>query len=212
MAAYPGAEQPTYSVTVTEKNDGKRYRCQVYSSASLYLYSKEVTLKVGRSATTTSLTSDSFNQTVKSAYLKETQEPVTEIVDNREVPVYEQKQVTEKINETTYDVYLVNETEVYFAKTENGKYYTKSGTSLTEVGPAKTNFIMYNDMKILMDNLIKSAFDNGEQVTYTETNEDGETDATGLKTYTATEKFIYSYTDNGTTKTLTLFFAKTTRG
>ena len=205
-----GAEQPTYSVTVTEKNDGKRYRCQVYSSASLYLYSKEVTLKVGRSATTTSLTSDSFNQTVKSAYLKETQEPVTEIVDNREVPVYEQKQVTEKINETTYDVYLVNETEVYFAKTENGKYYTKSGTSLTEVGPAKTNFIMYNDMKILMDNLIKSAFDNGEQVTYTETNEDGETDATGLKTYTATEKFIYSYTDNGTTKTLTLFFAKTT--
>lgn len=205
-----GAKQPTYTVTVTEKNDGKRYRCQVYSSASLYLYSKEVTLKVGRSATTTSLTSASFNQTVKSAYLKETQEPVTEIVDNREVPVYEQKQVTEKINETTYDVYLVNETEVYFAKTENGKYYTKSGTSLTEVGPAKTNFIMYNDMKILMDNLITSAFDNGEQVTYTETNEDGETDATGLKTYTATEKFIYSYTDNGTTKALTLFFAKTT--
>lgn len=202
-----GAKQPTYTVTVTEKNDGKRYRCQVYSSASLYLYSKEVTLKVGRSATTTSLTSASFNQTVKSAYLKETQEPVTEIVDNREVPVYEQKQVTEKINETTYDVYLVNETEVYFAKTENGKYYTKSGTSLTEVGPAKTNFIMYNDMKILMDNLITSAFDNGEQVTYTETNEDGETDATGLKTYTATEKFIYSYTDNGTIKTLTLFFA-----
>ena len=205
-----GAKQPTYTVTVTEKNDGKRYRCQVYSSASLYLYSKEVTLKVGRSATTTSLTSASFNQTVKSAYLKETQEPVTEIVDNREVPVYEQKQVTEKINETTYDVYLVNETEVYFAKTENGKYYTKSGTSLTEVGPAKTNFIMYNDMKILMDNLITSAFDNGEQVTYTETNEDGETDATGLKTYTATKKFIYSYTDNGTTKALTLFFAKTT--
>lgn len=202
-----GAEQPTYSVTVTEKNDGKRYRCQVYSSASLYLYSKEVTLKVGRSATTTSLTSDSFNQTVKSAYLKETQEPVTEIVDNREVPVYEQKQVTEKINETTYDVYLVNETEVYFAKTENGKYYTKSGTSLTEVGPTKTNFIMYNDMKILMTSLAKSAFADGEQVTYTETNEDGETDATGLKTYTATEKYIYSYTDNGTNKTLTLFFA-----
>lgn len=202
-----GAEQPTYSVTVTEKNDGKRYRCQVYSSASLYLYSKEVTLKVGRSATTTSLTSDSFNQTVKSAYLKETQEPVTEIVDNREVPVYEQKQVTEKINETTYDVYLVNETEVYLAKTENGKYYTKSGTSLTEVGPTKTNFIMYNDMKILMTSLAKSAFADGEQVTYTETNEDGETDATGLKTYTATEKYIYSYTDNGTNKTLTLFFA-----
>ena len=202
-----GAEQPTYSVTVTEKNDGKRYRCQVYSSASLYLYSKEVTLKVGRSATTTSLTSASFNQTVKSAYLKETQEPVTEIVDNREVPVYEQKQVTEKINETTYDVYLVNETEVYLAKTENGKYYTKSGTSLTEVGPTKTNFIMYNDMKILMNSLAKSAFADGEQVTYTETNEDGETDATGLKTYTAKEKFIYSYTDNGTNKTLTLFFA-----
>ena len=202
-----GAEQPTYSVTVTEKNDGKRYRCQVYSSASLYLYSKEVTLKVGRSATTTSLTSASFNQTVKSAYLKETQEPVTEIVDNREVPVYEQKQVTEKINETTYDVYLVNETEVYLAKTENGKYYTKSGTSLTEVGPTKTNFIMYNDMKILMNSLAKSAFADGEQVTYTETNEDGETDATGLKTYTAKEKFIYSYTDNGTIKTLTLFFA-----
>ena len=205
-----GAKQPTYTVTVTEKNDGKRYRCQVYSSASLYLYSKEVTLKVGRTTTTTTLDPSSFNKTVKSAYLKETQEAVTEIVDDKEVPVYEQKQVTEKINETTYDVYLVNETEVYLAKTENGKYYTKSGTSLTEVGPAKTNFIMYNDMKILMDNLITSAFDNGEQVTYTETNEDGETDATGLKTYTATEKFIYSYTDNGTTKTLTLFFAKTT--
>ena len=205
-----GAEQPTYSVTVTEKNDGKRYRCQVYSSASLYLYSKEVTLKVGRSATTTTLDPSSFNKTVKSAYLKETQEPVTEIVDNREVPVYEQKQVTEKINETTYDVYLVNETEVYLAKTENGKYYTKSGTSLTEVGPTKTNFIMYNDMKILMNSLIKSILADGEQVTYTETNEDGETDATGLKTYTATEKYIYSYTDNGTIKTLTLFFATTT--
>lgn len=202
-----GAEQPTYSVTVTEKNDGKRYRCQVYSSASLYLYSKEVTLKVGRTTTTTTLDPSSFNKTVKSAYLKETQEPVTEIVDDKEVPVYEQKQTTEPINGADYDVYLVNGTEVYLAKTENGKYYTKSGTSLTEVGPAKTNFIMYNDMKILMDSLIKSALAAGEQVTYTETNEDGETDATGLKTYTATEKYIYSYTDNGTIKTLTLFFA-----
>ena len=146
-----GAKQPTYTVTVTEKNDGKRYRCQVYSSASLYLYIKEVTLKVGRSATTTSLTSDSFNQTVKSAYLKETKEKI--IVDGKEV--YEQKQVTETINQTEYDVYLVSEDQyVYLGK--DGKYYTKSSNNLTEVGPHTTEFIIYNDMKILKSSLTES--------------------------------------------------------
>lgn len=200
-----GAKQPTYTVTVTEKNDGKRYRCQVYSSASLYLYSKEVTLKVGRSATTTSLTSDSFNQTVKSAYLKETKEKI--IVDGKEV--YEQKQVTETINQTEYDVYLVSEDQyVYLGK--DGKYYTKSSNNLTEVGPHTTEFIIYNDMKILKSSLTESQIGTNEQVTYTETKEDGETDTTDLKTYTAINKYTYSYSDNGTDKILTLFYATTT--
>lgn len=200
-----GAEQPTYSVTVTEKNDGKRYRCQVYSSASLYLYSKEVTLKVGRSATTTSLTSDSFNQTVKSAYLKETKEKI--IVDGKEV--YEQKQVTETINQTEYDVYLVSEGQYVYLGTD-GKYYTKSSNNLTEVGPHTTEFIIYNDMKILKSSLTESQIGTNEQVTYTETKEDGETDTTDLKTYTAINKYTYSYSDNGTDKILTLFYATTT--
>ena len=200
-----GAKQPTYSVTVTEKNDGKRYRCQVYSSASLYLYSKEVTLKVGRSATTTSLTSDSFNQTVKSAYLKETKEKI--IVDGKEV--YEQKQVTETINQTEYDVYLVSEGQYVYLGTD-GKYYTKSSNNLTEVGPHTTEFIIYNDMKILKSSLTESQIGTNEQVTYTETKEDGETDTTDLKTYTAINKYTYSYSDNGTNKILTLFYATTT--
>lgn len=200
-----GAKQPTYTVTVTEKNDGKRYRCQVYSSASLYLYSKEVTLKVGRSATTTSLTSDSFNQTVKSAYLKETKEKI--IVDGKEV--YEQKQVTETINQTEYDVYLVSEGQYVYLGTD-GKYYTKSSNNLTEVGPHTTEFIIYNDMKILKSSLTESQIGTNEQVTYTETKEDGETDTTDLKTYTAINKYTYSYSDNGTDKILTLFYATTT--
>ena len=60
-------ENSTYYATVNEQNNGDRYRCRVYRSASLYLYSTEVTLKIDRAASLTAWASTP-NDTVKSTY------------------------------------------------------------------------------------------------------------------------------------------------
>lgn len=143
-----GAKQPTYTVTVTEKNDGKRYRCQVYSSASLYLYSKEVTLKVGRSTTTTTL--DKPAETVYSAYTKTSTVPAKDAEGKTQ---FVQVQATDatytdrykyqyKTEGTPITVYVKTETTTATdgTKTTTTTYYNDSGTPVT---PTKKYTLSY---------------------------------------------------------------------
>ena len=131
-----GAESQTLTVTVTDQNDGKRYRCQVYSSAILYLYSKEVTLKVGRSTTETTLEKPA--ETVYSAYTKISKVQAKDAEDNLQY-VQKQKQDGDyyqyhyKTGGTTIDVY---------SKTESNetKYYD---TNKNELTPTKKYILSY---------------------------------------------------------------------
>ena len=143
-----GAKQPTYTVTVTEKNDGKRYRCQVYSSASLYLYSKEVTLKVGRSTTMTTLNKPA--ETVYSAYTKTSTVPAKDAEGKQQ---FVQVQATDatytdrykyqyKTEGTPITVYVKTETTTATdgTKTTTTTYYNDSGTPVT---PTKKYTLSY---------------------------------------------------------------------
>ncbi len=137
-----GAEQPTYSVTVTEKNDGKRYRCQVYSSASLYLYSKEVTLKVGRNVSQTTLSQP--KDTVYSAYTETKTVPATDAEGNQQF-------VQEQVVENGYAKYKYGTDAYVYTKTDNGviHYYTNTtGASGTEVTPTKAYILSYENMQL----------------------------------------------------------------
>ena len=143
-----GATSQTYTVKVTDQNDGKRYRCQVYSSASLYLYSKEVTLKVGRSTTTTTL--DKPAETVYSAYTKTSTVPAKDAEGKTQ---FVQVQATDatytdrykyqyKTEGTPITVYVKTETTTATdgTKTTTTTYYNDSGTPVT---PTKKYTLSY---------------------------------------------------------------------
>ena len=193
-----GADQPTYSVTVTEQNDGKRYRCQVYSTAILYLYSKEVTLKVGRSATTTSLTSASFNQTVKSAYLEKVTE---EVKDENGNTIYEQKNKT--TGEYTIYSYQIGSTknEIY-AKSDgtNGNLYYTSTSDTTTIPKVTKKTLTFGEESYDITELLVNPTNSTE--TFAVGKEDGSEEAD--ITYTATQQYTIEV---GTTtkKTITLY-------
>lgn len=143
-----GADSQTLTVTVTDQNDGKRYRCQVYSSAILYLYSKEVTLKVGRSTTTTTL--DKPAETVYSAYTKTSTVPAKDAEGKTQ---FVQVQATDatytdrykyqyKTEGTPITVYVKTETTTATdgTKTTTTTYYNDSGTPVT---PTKKYTLSY---------------------------------------------------------------------
>ena len=143
-----GATSQTYTVKVTDQNDGKRYRCQVYSSASLYLYSKEVTLKVGRSTTMTTLNKPA--ETVYSAYTKTSTVPAKDAEGKQQ---FVQVQATDatytdrykyqyKTEGTPITVYVKTETTTATdgTKTTTTTYYNDSGTPVT---PTKKYTLSY---------------------------------------------------------------------
>ena len=143
-----GATSQTYTVKVTDQNDGKRYRCQVYSSASLYLYSKEVTLKVGRSTTMTTLNKPA--ETVYSAYTKTSTVPAKDAEGKTQ---FVQVQATDatytdrykyqyKTEGTPITVYVKTETTTATdgTKTTTTTYYNDSGTPVT---PTKKYTLSY---------------------------------------------------------------------
>lgn len=159
-----GAEQPTYSVTVTEKNDGKRYRCQVYSSASLYLYSKEVTLKVGRNVSQTTLSQP--KETVYSAYTETKTVPATDADNN---PQFVQEQVVE--NE--YAKYKYGTDTYVYTKTENGVIHYYTDTTGTEVTPTKAYILSYENMQLEIPEPEKDTGYTVNSMDYSKINEAG---------------------------------------
>lgn len=159
-----GAEQPTYSVTVTEKNDGKRYRCQVYSSASLYLYSKEVTLKVGRNISQTTLSQP--KETVYSAYTETKTVPATDADNN---PQFVQEQVVE--NE--YAKYKYGTDTYVYTKTENGVIHYYTDTTGTEVIPTKAYILSYENMQLEIPEPEKDTGYTVNSMDYSKINEAG---------------------------------------
>lgn len=143
-----GATSQTYTVKVTDQNDGKRYRCQVYSSASLYLYSKEVTLKVGRSTTETTLQVPT--DTVYSAYTKTSKVPATDAQGKPQLVQVQETDATDKerykyqykTEGTPITVYIKTETTTATdgTKTTTTTYYNDSGTPVT---PTKKYTLSY---------------------------------------------------------------------
>lgn len=211
-----GADSQTLTVTVTDQNDGKRYRCQVYSSAILYLYSKEVTLKVGRSTTETSLTATPTG-VIKSAYMEEQEEYVTENGQQ----VYEQKAKTE--GEYTLYSYSYQDTDdqtqkvtVYAKKTGTATDYYASKTDTQPLLKATKKILTYGDSSQDI-----TTIGAGESVTdkaYTVTQEEGGGSEAAV-TYTATTKYkldtdgkkiLYYCPANTTDKTEAFWFVEVT--
>lgn len=136
----------TYTATVTDENDGDRYRCRVYHTSNLYLYSTEVTLNVGLAKSATTLTptypSGVSAQAVKSTYF--ITEKVTVAGEYEDVPVIE-------IGRTKYSYQSGNETKyVYVATTidadkkENYHYYGTSDSTI-EITQVEQQVLTFGD-------------------------------------------------------------------
>lgn len=136
----------TYTATVTDENDGDRYRCRVYHTSNLYLYSTEVTLNVGLAKSETALTptypSGVSAQAVKSTYF--ITEKVTVAGEYEDVPVIEK-------GRTKYSYQSGNETKyVYVATTidtdekENYHYYGTSD-STNEITQVEQQVLTFGD-------------------------------------------------------------------
>ena len=124
----------TVSGAVTAMS-GTKYRCRVYSSANLYLYSREVTLTIGKAKSETTLSASKGDtplysgDVVTPSYIKtETKDLTDESGDT----IYNQVQATEVIGGMTYNKYSYTksvaedgtETKGYVYE-KDGKYYTK---------------------------------------------------------------------------------------
>ena len=136
----------TYTATVTDENDGDRYRCRVYHTSNLYLYSTEVTLNVGLAKSATTLTptypSGVSAQAVKSTYF--ITEKVTVAGEYEDVPVIENdrtKYSYQSGNETKY-VYVA--TTIDADKKENYHYYGASD-STTEITQVEQQVLTFGD-------------------------------------------------------------------
>ena len=136
----------TYTATVTDENDGDRYRCRVYHTSNLYLYSTEVTLNVGLAKSATTLTptypSGVSAQAVKSTYF--ITEKVTVAGEYEDVPVIENgrtKYSYQSGNETKY-VYVA--TTIDADKKENYHYYGTSD-STTEITQVEQQVLTFGD-------------------------------------------------------------------
>ena len=136
----------TYTATVTDENDGDRYRCRVYHTSNLYLYSTEVTLNVGLAESATTLTptypSGVSAQAVKSTYF--ITEKVTVAGEYEDVPVIENgrtKYSYQSGNETKY-VYVATTTGT--DGTETYQYY-KTSTDTTKIEQKDQTVLTFGD-------------------------------------------------------------------
>ena len=136
----------TYTAMVTDENDGDRYRCRVYHTSNLYLYSTEVTLNVGLAKSATTLTptypSGVSAQAVKSTYF--ITEKVTVAGEYEDVPVIENgrtKYSYQSGNETKY-VYVA--TTIDADKKENYHYYGTSD-STNEITQVEQQVLTFGD-------------------------------------------------------------------
>lgn len=79
---------------VTKNMEGDKFRCQVFYTSGLYMYTEPITLEVGKAETTTAMTGPDTNSTVNASYVEIVKNPVK---DDDGQPVYEQVAVTKKL-------------------------------------------------------------------------------------------------------------------
>ena len=140
-------ENSTYHATVNEQNNGDRYRCRVYRSASLYLYSTEVTLKIDRAASLTAWASTP-NDMVKSTYFI-TKE--VEARDEKDNLIY--ADVPEVVDgRTKYSYQSGDETKYIYVETTTGtngketyKYYLSSDANAAEIMQVEPEVLTFGD-------------------------------------------------------------------
>ena len=141
----------TYTATVTDENDGDRYRCRVYHTSNLYLYSTEVTLNVGLAKSATTLTptypSGASAQAVKSTYFITNEveakdekgnliyADVPEVVDGRTKYSYQSGDATN---------YVYVSTTTGTDGTETYQYY-KTSTDTTEIEQKDQTVLTFGD-------------------------------------------------------------------
>ena len=195
----PNGESATYTATVTDENDGDRYRCRVYHTSNLYLYSTEVTLNVclAKSATTLTPTYPSgvSAQAVKSTYF--ITEKVTVAGEYEDVPVIENdrtKYSYQSGNDTKY-VYVATTTD---AGKENYHYYGASDNT-TEITQVEQQVLTFGDESYDI-NLTGGQTPTG---TKTYTVPKGTGDVTQNTVYTA--QTVYTFNVGEPSKTIYLY-------
>ena len=92
---------------VTKNMEGDKFRCQVFYTSGLYMYTEPITLEVGKAETTTAMTEPDTNSTVNASYVEIVKNPV---MNDKGDPVYEQVAVTKTIGKTIYTKYTTEYT------------------------------------------------------------------------------------------------------
>lgn len=126
---------------VTKNMEGDKFRCQVFYTSGLYMYTEPITLEVGKAETTTAMTGPDTNSTVNASYVEIVKNPVK---DDDGQPVYEQVAVTKKIGDTTYTEYTTERKNkiVYLSGDD---YYSISNETPTKLTTEDSPIQLYYD-------------------------------------------------------------------
>lgn len=126
---------------VTKNMEGDKFRCQVFYTSGLYMYTEPITLEVGKAETTTAMTGPDTNSTVNASYVEIVKNPVK---DDDGQPVYEQVAVTKKIGDTTYTEYTTERKDkiVYLSGDD---YYSISNETPTKLTTEDSPIQLYYD-------------------------------------------------------------------
>ena len=211
-------ENSTYHATVNEQNNGDRYRCRVYRSASLYLYSTEVTLKIDRAASLTAWASTP-NDTVKSTYFITKEE---EVRDEKGNLIY--ADVPEVVDgRTKYSYQSGNQTQyVYVATTgsagEEVYHYYPSSNDATEITQVEQEVLTFGDESYNITRVTSGTVPADKKYTVAA----GTGDVTSSVEYIPTEVYnltldgqkvdLYHYFNDDTTDPEEFWFVEVTEG
>ena len=213
-------ENSTYHATVNEQNNGDRYRCRVYRSASLYLYSTEVTLKIDRAASLTAWASTP-NDTVKSTYFITKEEEVRDEEGNL---IY--ADVPEVVNgRTKYSYQSGDETKYIYVETTTGtngketyKYYLSSDANAAEIMQVEPEVLTFGDESYNITRRTSGTVPAGKKYTVAA----GTGDVTSSVEYVPTEVYnltldgqkvdLYHYFNDSTTDPEEFWFVEVTEG
>ena len=213
-------ENSTYHATVNEQNNGDRYRCRVYRSASLYLYSTEVTLKIDRAASLTAWASTP-NDTVKSTYFITKEEEVRDEEGNL---IY--ADVPEVVDgRTKYSYQSGDETKYIYVETTTGtngketyKYYLSSDANAAEIMQVEPEVLTFGDESYNITRGTSGTVPAGKKYTVAA----GTGDVTSSVEYVPTEVYnltldgqkvdLYHYFNDSTTDPEEFWFVEVTEG
>ena len=167
---------------VTKNMEGDKFRCQVFYTSGLYMYTEPITLEVGKAETTTAMTGPDTNSTVNASYVEIVKNPVK---DDDGHLVYEQVAVTKTIGKTIYTEYTTKYTngeEDKIVYLSGDDYYSISNETptklITEDRPIQLYYDDANDTTKVIDlqesSMIQDLTYPGEgnaKVSYTKTDD-----------------------------------------